>query len=81
MITNGKFTVNYHAHDSFIPSSSIYNYKNAYFCIVPVYINREWKLGMCQRDNNWIKEQKTDEGHQWVFNTTTKIGGGLKLAL
>ena len=28
---------------------------------------------MCQRDNNLTEEQKTAQGHQWVFNIVRKI--------
>ena len=31
-------------------------------------------MGICQRDKNQIKEQKTAQDHQWVFNNTRKSG-------
>ena len=30
------------------------------------------KKGICQRDNNPIKKQKTAKSHLWVFNTGRK---------
>lgn len=35
--------------------------------------NRQKKHKICQRDNKPTKEQKTGQGHQWVFKCTEQI--------